>query len=85
MAAVTICGLCLGPLETMWLRHHDAPGMTLPPVSRDAGKSSSASVIVSALNDVSQVDPVVDDPTGTSMEDIWAHIQTSGSGKTGGK
>ena len=32
----------------------------------------------SALGDVSQTDPAVDDPVGTSMENVWTYLKTDG-------
>ena len=49
-----------------------------------AGRVSSEAAIQShagtwsALGDVSQTDPAVDDPVGTSMENVWTYLKTDG-------
>lgn len=44
-----------------------------------------APVTLSALSDVAREDPIVDDPAGTQMDQVWAQLHAPGAAGTGNK
>lgn len=73
LAIAAVCGLSLGPKEFPSPTSH-------PPITVKA-PSSSPSVgqpAWSEFSDVSRVNPVVDDPAGPSMQNVWVQINNSG-------
>ncbi len=81
-AAVLVIGLVCTwggrPLGTPY--PHPPLGRT---VAVPAGGLVVSAAALSALDDVGQVNPAVDDPAGTNMEDVWAQINTND--KAGGR
>lgn len=79
-ALVAVAAVIWGgrPLETNDLRPHSDPVGTTRPENRAAAGTPASAVTLAALGDVAEVNPKVDDPVGTNMEDVWAHIKTNG-------
>jgi hypothetical protein len=78
LAVVAVCGLSLGPKELAPPSH--SSGITRPASPSQAAAGPGAPVW-NDFSDVSRVNPVVDDPAGTSMENVWTHINSGDNAK----
>jgi hypothetical protein len=75
LAVAAVCGLSLGPKEFMT---SSAP-TTITAPAPSAQKTGSP--VWKELSDVSRVNPIVDDPAGSSMDSVWVQINSSDDGK----
>lgn len=70
-------GLTLGPKEFSGLPHSHGT-VNSGPVGTN---STAGAAVLSVMSNTTQVDPAVDDPAGTSMENVWTQINTRSAAK----
>ena len=75
VVTVFVCGV--RPLGTVSLHTRSGPTGSAPPRTLEVAPPQVNVVNLAALSDVGQVNPVVDDPVGTNMEDVWLNIKAS--------